>query len=85
MRCVALPPTSLHALPTRKAVQASLDIGLGENGMGPRRATYSTCEAQSEAISGAGRFVVTTALGQGIDAGTNAACNRDAQEDLPGG
>ena len=79
-----LPCARPHGLPARKAVQASGDIGLGKTGW-PRRTTYSTCEAQSEAISGAGRFVVTTALGQGIDAGTNAACNRDAQEDLPSG
>jgi hypothetical protein len=80
----ALPCARPHALPARKGVQASGDIGLWETGW-PPLATYSTCKAQCEAISGAGRFVVTTALGQGIDAGTNAAGNRNAQEDLPSG
>jgi len=63
-------------------MQPSLDIGLGETGR-PTLSTYSKCEAQSEAISVAGRFVV--ALGQSIDADTNAACKRGAQEDMPGG
>ena len=70
-----------HALLARKAVQASLDIGVGETRW-PPLATYSKCEALSEAISGAGRFVVA---GQSIDADTNAACNSGAQEDVPSG
>jgi hypothetical protein len=63
-------------------VQPSLDIGLGETGR-PTLSTYSKCEAQSEAISGAGRFVVT--LGQKIDADTNPADNSGTQEDVMSG
>ena len=71
-----------HALLARKAVQASLDIGVGETRW-PPLATYSKCEALSEAISGAGRFVVT--LGQKIDANTNPADNSSTQEDMLSG